>query len=194
MSTKKNGGVFKVIASIVIILGIVTAIGCIAFFTNGFTEDFSTFYVEINGEKIASSAGGYIVGAEDGLVVTVKDANPNNKDKGYMVSVIPKAGVDLEFTADDEPKSFADEKDFTNAFALTKDGDTVIVNAKGSLEYILRSNYPDKTIRYDANSVNSEEDIFSLVIKNYDEATVIINFRVPNSVYGVTLSPEEIVF
>ena len=193
MSTKK-GGAIKVIASIVLLLGIVAAVGCIAFFTNGFTEEFSTFYAEVNGEKIASSAGGYIVGGEDNLVIVVKDANPNKKDKGYLVSVIPKVEVDFDFTVDDEPMSFAGENDFTDAFEIIKDRDTVIVNGKGNVEYILQSKYQGKTIHYDANAINSEEDIFTLVIKNYDEATVLINFRVPNSVYGVTLDPKEIVF
>ena len=193
MSANK-GGAIKVIASIVLLLGVIAAIGCISFFTNGFTEEFSTFYVEVNGEKIASSAGGYIVGGEDNLVVIVKDANPNKKDKGYLVSVTPKAGVDFDFTVDDEPMSFATVDDFTDAFEIVRNGDTVTVNAKGNVEYILKSKYPDKTIHYDETAINSEEDIFTLVIKNYDEATVQINFRVPNSVYGVTLNPEEITF
>ncbi len=191
---KQSNGVIKVIVGIVLLMGIVAAIGCIAFFTNNFTEDFSTFYVEVNGEKVASSAGGYIVGCEENIVINVKDANPNKQDKGYIVSVIPKAGIDFEFTVDDETKSFADEKDFTNAFEITKDGNAVTLNAKGNLEYILKAQYPDKTIRYDLGAIDSEEDMFSLVIKNYDEATVTINFRVPNTVYKVTLDPEEIVF
>ena len=191
---KQSNGVIKLIVGIVLLFGIVAAIGCIAFFTNNFTEDFSTFYVEVNGEKIASSAGGYIVGGEENFVVNVKDANPNKQDKGYMVSVIPKAGVDFEFTVDDETKLFADENDPTNAFEIIKDGNNLMLNPKCNLEYILQKQYPDKTIRYDANSINSEEDLFSLIIKNYDEATVTINFRIPNTVYGVMLEPEEIVF
>ncbi len=191
---KQSNGVIKLVVGIVLLFGIVAVIGCIAFFTNNFTEDFSTFYVEVNGEKIASSAGGYIVGGEENFVVNVKDANPNKQDKGYMVSVIPKAGVDFEFTVDDETKLFADENDLTNAFEIIKDGNNLMLNPKGNLEYILQKQYPDKTIRYDANSINSEEDLFSLIIKNYDEATVTINFRIPNTVYGVMLEPEEIVF
>ena len=191
---KQSNGVIKVIVGIVLLMGIVAAIGCIAFFTNNFTEDFSTFYVEVNGEKVASSAGGYIVGGEESIVINVKDANPSKQDKGYIVSVIPKAGIDFEFTVDDEPKSFANEKDLTNAFEIVRDGNTVTLNAKGNLEYILKAQYPDKTIRYDVNAINGEEDMFSLVVKNYDEATVTINFRVPNTVCGVTLDPEEIIF
>lgn len=191
---KQSNGVIKVIVCIVLLMGVVAAIGCIAFFTNNFTEDFSTFYVEVNGEKVASSAGGYIVGGEENIVINVKDANPNKQNKGYIVSVIPKAGIDFEFTVDDETKSFADEQDLTNAFEITKDGNTVTLNAKGNLEYILKAQYPDKTISYDVNAINCEEDLFSLIIKNYDEATVTINFRVPNAVYGVTIDAEEIIF
>ena len=194
MNNVKSNGAIKVIVGIVLVLGIVIAIGSIAFFTNGFTEDFSTFYVEVNGEKVASLAGGYIVGGEESLTITVKDANPNKQDKGYLVSVVPKAGVDFDFTVDEETKSFAEENDFTSAFAITKDGNTVTLNAKGNLQYILQTLYLDKTIRYDVNAINSEQDMFSLIIKNYDEATVTINFRVPNTVYGVTLNPEEIIF
>jgi len=194
MRAKTNGGAIKVIASIFILLAVAAALGCVAFFTNGFKDDFKTFYVEVNGEKIISSSGGYVLSKDEPIVVVVKDADSGKKDKGYMVSVIPKEGADFEFFVDDEPMAFAGEKDFTNAFDVSKDGDTVTLKAKGDIKYVLQSNYPDKAIRYDPNSINKEEDIFSLVIKNYDEATVLINFRVPTTVYGITLTPEEIVF
>ena len=58
---KKQMNVGKTIAVIVCVLLLVLAVGSIAFFTNGFTSDFKTFYVESDGKRMLSDYDNYIM-------------------------------------------------------------------------------------------------------------------------------------
>ena len=51
----------QVVSYIVILLVIVAVIGVFAYFTNGFTSDFKTFYVSVNGKDVMTSQSGYVV-------------------------------------------------------------------------------------------------------------------------------------
>ena len=74
----------RIIAYVLIVSVIIIAIGVISFFTNGFTSDFSTFYVECNGQKITTNASGFVSTKNEPLNVTVHYAF--SKDvSGYMV-------------------------------------------------------------------------------------------------------------
>ena len=61
-----NSALVKVITWGLILLIAVTAVGAIAYFTDGFTTDFKTFYVTVDGKDIMTSASGY----------TISDSNP----------------------------------------------------------------------------------------------------------------------
>lgn len=50
MSKKKSGSLITIIAIIAAVVVIAFAVGMIYRFTNGFNEDFKTFYVEHEGE------------------------------------------------------------------------------------------------------------------------------------------------
>ena len=58
---KKQMNVGKTIAVIVCVFLLVLAVGSIAFFTNGFTSDFKTFYVESDGNRMLSDYDNYIM-------------------------------------------------------------------------------------------------------------------------------------
>ena len=60
----------QVVSYIAILLVIVAVIGVFAYFTNGFTSDFKTFYVSVNGKDITvirakSDCGGQFIIIED---------------------------------------------------------------------------------------------------------------------------------
>ena len=67
-----QGTAIKIISIVLIILLIGTAIGVIAYFTNGFTGEFKTFYVTVNGKDVLSSATGYMMSESEPLTVDVK--------------------------------------------------------------------------------------------------------------------------
>lgn len=62
----------QVVSYIVILLVIVAVIGVFAYFTNGFTSDFKTFYVSVNGKDVMTTANGYVVTPQEPLSVDVK--------------------------------------------------------------------------------------------------------------------------
>ena len=47
------------LAYVGIVLVVIIIVGVVARFTNGFTDDFKTFYVKVEDKEIMSSAGGY---------------------------------------------------------------------------------------------------------------------------------------
>ena len=48
----KHNNVIKVITWVLVLLAVTTAGGAIAYFTNGFTEDFKTFYLTVEDKDI----------------------------------------------------------------------------------------------------------------------------------------------
>ena len=61
----------QIVFYIVILLVIIAVIGVFAHFTNGFTSDFKTFYVSVNGKDIMTLGKGYVIAENEPLVVDV---------------------------------------------------------------------------------------------------------------------------
>ena len=59
----------QVVSYIAILLVIVAAIGVFSYFTNGFTTDFKTFYVSVNGKDVMTTQNGYVVTPSEPLKV-----------------------------------------------------------------------------------------------------------------------------
>ena len=54
-----------IIAYVLIVLALVGVIGFIAKFTSGFTSDFKTFYVTIDGKDVMTEANHYAIGKSE---------------------------------------------------------------------------------------------------------------------------------
>ena len=95
----------QVVSYIAILLVIVAAIGVFSYFTNGFTTDFKTFYVSVNGKDVMTSQNGYVVTPSEPLKVDVKYTFAFNKNetKGYSVKIVPnKTDEDFDSSVDGE--------------------------------------------------------------------------------------------
>ena len=68
----KKGNVGRIVSYILILMVIVATIGVFAYFTNGFTSDFKTFYVSVNGKDVMTSQGGFVATTNEPLAVDVK--------------------------------------------------------------------------------------------------------------------------
>lgn len=68
----KQGAVIKIISWVLVVLVLAAGIGAIAYFTGGFTSEFKTFYVTVDGKDILTSATGYDVSAANPMTVDVK--------------------------------------------------------------------------------------------------------------------------
>ena len=180
----------KIITYIIIILVAVLAIGFAVFITNGFTEKPKSFYVDINGNKVASSASGYLLEKDKPLNCKVKFLSSDKKN--YTVQIL-SAKSDFTYTVDGKNCSFTGEEDFTDCFVITKTGDDFTVETVGNLISVLQSKNPDTKGNYNRKAV-PDEDLFTLVITSEsDKATIKIGFRVPSPETEIVMSPARLV-
>lgn len=187
----------KIIAYVLIVLAIVGVIGVIAKFTNGFTSDFKTFYVTIDGKDIMTTANGYVLDKEEPMKVDVNYtfSSPDAEVSGYSVKVVPNAvkDKDFDFTMDGSIYSFQMEEDLTDGFIIEKSEDSFTILPKGDITDILRAVYPDAEI--DDCKDSTYPDMFSLVITSYNgESTVVVRFVVVVEPTSISFDREAIIF
>lgn len=179
----------KIITYVIIILVAVLAIGFAVFITNGFTETPKSFYVDINGDKVASTASGYLLEKDKPLKCKVKFLSSDKK--GYTVQIL-SAKSDFTYFVDGKKCGFTGEEDFTDCFVITKTGEDFTVETVGNLYSVLQSKNPDTKVNYDRKAV-PDEDLFTLVITaESDKATTRIGFKVPNPETEIVISPARL--
>lgn len=188
----------QVVSYIVILLVIVAVIGVFAHFTNGFTSDFKTFYVSVDGKDVMISGSGYAISENEPLSVDVKytfGSFNKNETKDYSVKIVPNKieNSDFSYTVDGESKLFQSETDLTAAFEIDKGEKSFTVKPKGkSLTEVL-------TVFYGTAVTDCENkdytDMFTIIVTSYNgEARVKLNFTIAGKVIGVVLDREVIVF
>ena len=186
----------QVVSYIVILLVIVAVIGVFAYFTNGFTSDFKTFYVSVNGKDVMTSSSGYVITPQEPLSVDVKYTFAFNQSetKGYSVKIVPnKTDENFDFSVDGETHYFGDEKALSNGFVIDKQEKSFTVTPKGSTPLeILKAIYPESEVSCENKGYN---DMFTLIITSYNgEASVKLNFALERRVTGITFDKEVIEF
>ena len=189
----------KVIGVILVLLLLAGIVAVIYRFTNGFNEDFKTFYVEYYGEQIltANSELALKSGETHRFDVKYTFDTENSEPKDYIVKVIPNAQRDFDFTVDGERYLYSKENDMTAAFGLNKQ-DTyfeLVIPEDFSLQYALQSCYPGQEVIVPEEAEDGNAYPYTLVVSSYNESVVYrINLSVGAEVTGVTLDPEHIVF
>ena len=186
----------KIITYILLLLVVAGVFGFVAYFTNGFTGDFKSFYVVIDGKNVLSTESGVEVSADAPLTGDVKYTfgAVNKEISGYQLEILP--ATDFDFTVDGVSHNFSDEKDLKNGFEITGDETTFTIKPKGGLMDILKGNYPDAEIVIDKSSVPTDEDLIKVVVYSKDKsASVSIECRLKDMfMEGVRLDKEVIVF
>ena len=188
----------QVVSYIVILLVIVAVIGVFAHFTNGFTSDFKTFYVSVDGKDVMISGNGYVISKNEPLSVDVKytfGSFNKNETKDYSVKIIPNKieNSDFTYTVDGESKSFQSETDLTAAFEIDKGEKSFTVKPKGkSLTEVLTAFYGTEVTDCENKGYT---DMFTIIVTSYNgEASVKLNFTIAGKVVGGVLDREVIVF
>ena len=188
----------KIITYIAIVLAVITVIGIVAHFTNGFTSDFKTFYVTVDGKDVMTSAGGYRVTTSKPLEVDVKytfGALNNKVDKDYSLKIIPNNIPDKDFTytVDGEKKYFQSETDLSDGFEIDKGEKSFRIKPKGETIAEVLSAVYGKSIT-DCES-KGYTNMFTVIVTSYNgEASVKLNFSLAIRVAGITLDKEAILF
>ena len=188
----------KIITYIAIVLALITVIGVVAHFTNGFTSDFKTFYVTVDGKDVMTSAGGYRVTPSKPLEVDVKytfGALNNKVDKDYSLKIIPNNIPDKDFTytVDGEMKYFQSETDLSDGFEIDKGEKSFKIKPKGeTIAEVLSAVYGKEVTDCENKGYT---DMFTIIVTSYNgEAIVKLNFSLAIRVAGITLDKEAILF
>ena len=188
----------KIITYIAIVLAVITVIGVVAHFTNGFTSDFKTFYVTVDGKDVMTSAGGYRVTTSKPLEVDVKytfGALNNKVDKDYSLKIIPNNIPDKDFTytVDGEMKYFQSETDLSDGFEIDKGEKSFRIKPKGeTISEVLSAVYGKSITDCESKGYT---DMFTIIVTSYNgEASVKLNFSLAIRVAGITLDKEAILF
>ena len=186
----------RIISYALILLLLVGVVGFIAYFTNGFTEDFKSFYVNVNGENVLDEENGVIVCPEDPLDVKVRYTFGvfSKKLTGYEIEIVPAA--DFVFYVDGAAHSFANEQDLTGGFDIVGDDESFTITPKGGLVYMLSGVYPDCVIEVDRETVPKDVDLFTVIVYSRKRSASIpigCRFKDPFT-EGVTLNKEAIEF
>lgn len=188
----------KIITYIAIVLAVITVIGVVAHFTNGFTSDFKTFYVTVDGKDVMTSAGGYRVTTSKPLEVDVKytfGALNNKVDKDYSLKIIPNniSDKDFTYTVDGEIKYFQSETDLSEGFEIDKGEKSFRIKPKGETIVEVLSAVYGKEVTDCENK--GYTNMFTVIVTSYNgEASVKLDFSLAIRVAGITLDKEAILF
>ena len=194
--------IVKIITSILLALLLVGTMGVIAHFTNGFREDFKTFYITYEGEDILSEKSGLELSRGEAhrfdVAYIFEDLDKEEEPKGYSVEIVSSVekGKEFEYTVDGEKISYVDGMYLTNAFQIEKQDTyfTLTLPEDISLEKVLESVY-EKDVEEPNDVESAEPYLYTLVVSSYDESvTYHIDFAFYIGVTGVTLDKSEVVF
>ena len=193
--TKKK--ITRITAYVILVFAVVAVMGIIAKFTSGFTSDFKTFYVTVNGKDVMSSSGGYSLSVSEPMKIDVKYVfgfmMTGNKD--YTVKIVPNkvAGKDFTVYTGEESIEFQSVKDLSAGFIIKKDEKSFTVTPKAdTLTGVMKSIYPETDEDFENKGY---EDMFKVVITSYNgEASVSLYFTVSGTVTGVKLDKEAMEF
>lgn len=193
----KSSKIGNAIVYIVIILVVVALGGFFAFFTNGFTGDFKTFYVSMGDESILTNTGGLVLSWDSPITIDVKYTFGalSKEVSGYDVKIVPNADNDFAFLVDGEPYSFSAIDDCTTAFDIQREENSFTINYK-SLREILDTLYEESLVDFNKSDVDWEKDLFTMIITSYNgESSICIGFRLEDTIIDkVTLDMEVIEF
>ena len=197
-NAKRRGSkIADVIIYIAIVMVVIAIGGFFAFFTNGFTSDFKTFYVSMGDENIVSNTGGYVLDWDSPLTIDVKYTFGalSKEVSGYDIQIVPNEDNDFAFLVDDEPYSFSAIGDCTKAFEIARD-ETSFTIYYTSMQDVLDKMYEDSEVKIDKKLIDFEKDQFTLIVTSYNgETSICIGFRLADSIIDkVTLSEEVIEF
>lgn len=199
MSANKQTGktAAKIIGYILIILVIVGVIGVIVRFTGGFTSEFKTFYVTVDGKDVLTSTGGFETTPKEPLTVEIKYTfgSSGGDVSGYSVKVVPHIveNKDFDFTLDGQVYSYQAETDLTAGFEIERGETSFTLTPKGGVTEVLRAVYPN----YEVGDCTGKgyEDMYELVVTSYNgKANVSLYFSVLEKVTSIELDQSEILF
>lgn len=162
----------KIIAYLLVIALFAGIVGIIYKYTNGFNEDFKTFYVEYEGEQILTSQTALELERGKTHTFNVKYTFDTDKTetKDYSVKVLPNMTKDFDYTVNGERYLFSKIKDLTAGFKIDKKENSFdLTIPQGSvLENVLSAYHGGKYIGISQEAIDGNPNPFTLVVSSYN--------------------------
>ena len=189
----------KVIGVILVLLLLASIIAVIYRFTNGFNEDFKTFYVEHNGEQILTTNSELVLepGKTNRFDVKYTFDTGQAEARDYSVEIVPNAEQDFEYLVDGEPYLYSKTGDLSAAFSLRKQAThfEITLREDMTIQSALEAVYPGQQVEVPGNASDGNPFPYALIVSSYNgNVSYHIAFNLGAEVLGVTLNPPSIVF
>ena len=189
----------KVIGVILVLLLLASIIAVIYRFTNGFNEDFKTFYVEHNGEQILTTNSELVLepGKTNRFDVKYIFDTGQSETKDYSVEIVPNAEQDFEYTVDGEPYLFSRADDLSAAFSLNKQESyfELTLQEDMTLQSVLETIHPGQQVEVPESASDGNPFPYALIVSSYNgNVSYHIAFNLGAEVTGITLDPSQIIF
>ena len=187
----------KVIGVILVLALLAGLVAVLYKFTNGFNEDFKTFYVEYEGKQILAQNSELALEPGKTYRFDVKYTfdTQQSETKDYTVEIVPNAEQDFEYTVDGEPYLYSKAGDLSSAFSLKKQAThfEITLQEDMTLQSVLETVHPGQQVKVPENAA----DVFPYVlcISSYNgNVSYRIAFDLGADVTGITIDPPGIVF
>lgn len=163
----------KIIGYGLVLLLVAAAIGFAYKFTNGFNEDFKTFYIEYGGRQILTTENKMTLkkGEKHRFGVKYTFDKDDAEPKDYKVKIVPNMTRDFDFTVNGEKYLFSKVGDLTAAFEIEKSETFFELNLPDTLTFgeVLKKAYNGKTVSLSSDAVRNNPYPFRLQISSYNE-------------------------
>ena len=185
----------KIIGIILVLLLVAGLVAVIYKFSNGFNEDFKTFYVEHDGKQILMQDSKTALDAGSTYRFDVKYTfdTQQSETKDYTVEIVPN----FEYLVDGESHLFSRAGDLSAAFGLNKQATYFeITTTDGmTLQSVLERCHTGQTVEVPADAEKGNAYPYQLIVSSYNgSVNYRIAFSVGMEVTGITLDPPGIVF
>lgn len=175
----------KCIIYVVVLAFLFGIIGVIYKYTNGFNEDFKTFYIEYNGEQILTTENKMEFKTWEihkfGVKYTFDKDEAEPRD--YFVKILPNMTKDFDYTVNGERYLFSKITDLTKAFEIDKGDSSFMLCLPNvfTLQTALENYHDGKSVVIPKNVESENAYPFKMVVSSYNNSIVYnILFKVVN--------------
>lgn len=189
----------KVIGIILVLLLVAGLVAVIYKFTNGFNEDFKTFYVEHEGKQILAQNSELALEPGKTYRFDVKYTfdTQQSETRDYSVEIVPNAEQDFEYLVDGEIYLYSQAGDLSSAFSLRKQAThfEITLREDMTIQCVLETVHPGQQVKVPENASDGNPFPYALIVSSYNgNVSYRIAFDIGTDVTGITLDPPSIVF
>lgn len=197
---QSKGQVAAKIIGIILVLLLVAGLAAVLYkFTNGFNEDFKTFYVEHEGKQILTTDSELVLepGKTNRFDVKYTFDTGQTEARDYTVEIVPNAEQDFEYTVDGETYLYSKAGDLSAAFSLKKQKSyfEITLREDMTIQSVLEAIHPGQKVVVPETAADENPFPYALIVSSYNgNVSYHIAFNLGADVTGITLDPPQIIF